>query len=365
MTTGILMVFEGPGLPLRTQTRSLPALQPGEVLVKNVYTTLCGSDLHTVSGLRQEKTPTVLGHEIVGKIVSLHNAHSQTDYQGNPLQEGDVITWTVFAADPASVLARNGMPQKSEPLFKYGHTQLTETDAFHGGLADYCILKVNTTILKVPETIPLPIAATINCAIATVAGAVRLAGNLVGKSVLITGMGMLGIVCAAMCKEAGASVIWASDLHESRLQQSLAFGVDEARILENNLAGALRQAVRSSLGTPGFDVVFDMSGAPDAVETGLEALAIGGTAIWIGAVFKSRNIQVDAEQIVRRLLTIKGLHNYNCDDFLYALHFINRAYDKYPFLTLIGKEFPLNQAQQAFDYALQQRPLRVGIRIGD
>ncbi|WP_229240663.1 zinc-binding dehydrogenase [Dyadobacter sp. SG02] len=357
---GSLLVFTGAGEDLQLQAMELPAIGEGEVLIKNLYTTLCGSDLHTFCGLRTEQTPTILGHEIVGRVVAVGKGHTGLDYSGAPLVPGDIVTWSIFSSDPESDEARRGMPQKAAGLFKYGHTQVTEIDSFHGGLAEYCILRRNTIVLKIPAGVPLNIAATINCAVATVAGALRLAGEVRGKRVLITGLGLLGMVCAAMCKDKGATQIYTADINEKRLAQSRGFGADVAYSLAEDQAGHGNAARKPS----GVDIVFDMSGAPDAMEAGIAALGIGGTAVWVGAVFASRKVKIDAEQVVRRLVTIKGLHNYNYEDFTNAVEFMGRNHNVFPFETVVGKEFELENAQQAFEYAVEHKPLRVGIRIG-
>lgn len=361
---GSIAVFSGAGKDIKMQSETVPDLREGEVLIKNLYTTLCGSDLHTFCGIRHEKVPTVLGHEIVGRIEGIDSAHSGYDEAGQKLSLGDIVTWSIFASDPSSPQALEGMPQKGSRLFKYGHAQVTSDDAFHGGLGDYCILKPHTAILRIPAEIPLPVAATINCAVATVAGALRMGGDLKGKNVLVTGMGLLGIICAAMCKDAGAAHVSAADISEDRLKYAMSFGADKSYLFAESNA-AILDDVKQAHSKGGIDVVFDMSGAPDAMEFGLDALAVGGTAVWIGAVFNTRKLQVDAESVIRRLLTIKGLHNYNYDDFRYALDFLVRNINNYPFPEIVGKEFPLSQTQEAFEYAMQHKPLRVGVKIDD
>ncbi|WP_316788625.1 zinc-binding dehydrogenase [Pedobacter frigoris] len=362
MKKGNIIIFDGADKPMRSDIKTVPELQEGEVLIENLYTTLCGSDLHTFCGLRNEKTPTVLGHEIVGRILKFEETHNRLDYLGNTLKEGDVVTWTIFSSDPNSEWTALGMPQKANSLFKYGHAQIKGDDAFHGGLSDYCILKKDTVILRIPEDLPLPIAATINCAIATVSGGLRLAGDLNGKNVMITGMGLLGIICGAMCKDAGAAVVWATDINEARLEQSRSFGVDKTFLLNENDTD-FENSLKETFPKNGVDVVFDMSGAPLAMEFGVKSLAVGGIAIWIGGVFHSRPIQIDAEQVIRKLISIKGLHNYNYEDFVSAVDFITRNYRKYPFDDIVSKEFALLDAQEAFQYAVKHKPLRVGIRI--
>lgn len=348
-----VVAFKGHKQLMQLMEVTIPALNTGEILVKNLYTTICGSDLHTYCGLRSEKTPTVLGHEIVGEIVSIEEHHSALDLAGNRLKVGDRVTWSIFSSNAQSALAKKGIPQKGDNLFKYGHAQITEEDALHGGLGTHCILKPDTAILKIDRAIPLPIAATINCAVATVAGAIRLAGDLVDKEILITGAGLLGIVCVAMCKEGGARSIHMADVNAQRLQQAKQFGADVIHLFGDN---------RLELTEP-IDITFDMSGAPDAMELGLDSLGIGGMAIWIGAVLHTRKIQVDAERIIRRLITIKGLHNYNFDDFAFAVKFISENFQRYPFEKVVEKEFSLADAEIAFGYAVSNKPLRVGINM--
>lgn len=353
MNKAKLMVFTGQGQAMSLQEQTIPELKTGELLVKNLYTSICGSDLHTYCGLRQEKVPTVLGHEIVGEIIAFSNDQPQLDHLGMQLQAGDHVTWTIFSSDPDSVMSKAGMPQKGEKLFKYGHAQLTADDALHGGLSTHCILKPGTAVLKISKEIPLPVAAIINCAVATVAGALRLAGQITGKTILITGTGLLGMVCAAMCKEAGAKYIHVADLNAERLKQARDFGANETHLLTD-----------PSVKLPaGIDVAFDMSGSADAMENSLAVLAVGGTAVWIGAVFNTRKVQIDAESVVRRLITIKGLHNYNFEDFVCAVDFIGKNHQVFPFEKVVSKEFSLLETNQAFDYALSHKPLRVGINL--
>jgi len=348
-----LMVFEEQGIPMHLQKQPIPELNKGEILVKNLFTSICGSDLHTYCGLRQEKVPTVLGHEIVGEIVAFANEYNRLDYVGNALQIGDRVTWSIFSSDPESAMSKAGMPQKGERLFKYGHAQVSENDALHGGLSTHCILKTGTAVMPISKSVPLPVAAIINCAVTTVAGAIRLAGDISQKTILITGCGLLGMVCAAMCKQKGANYIHMADINANRLNLSKAFGADYLHMLDEK-PGVLPQ---------GIDIAFDMSGAPEAIEQGLNTLAVGATAVWVGSVFNTRKIQIDAESIVRRLITIKGLHNYNFEDFVTAVNFITDCHHLFPFDQVVTKEFPLSATNDAFGYAVKYKPLRVGINL--
>ncbi len=326
-------------------------------MVKNLYTTLCGSDIHTYCGRRIEPANVVLGHEIVGDILYIDPAHSAKDFRGEPVKAGDRVTWSIFAVPAGIEAPQPDMPQKSDHLFKYGHTLAVGDDVFNGGLADYCVLQPNTAFIKISPEIPVKVAATISCAHSTVMGALRVAGNINDKKVLVFGAGLLGLSCVAMCKEAGATWIGLIDNDESRLHWGEKFGCDKTYSSPSPNEAALPW--------PDVDLVFDMTGSPAAMKTGLDSLSIGGVAIWIGAVFPARPVEVDAQKVVRKLLQIRGLHNYNYDDFVNATAFIENNYLKYPFEALIEKEFTLDDIEAAFKFASESKPVRVGVKIGE
>lgn len=354
---GKAAVFHGHGQPFSISTHDVPFIKAGEILVKTLYTTLCGSDIHTYCGRRQEPPNVVLGHEIVGEIAWIDPQHNGKDLNGADIQAGDRITWSIFSVPPGILPPHPDMPQKSEQLFKYGHALAKEDDIFNGGLADYCVLRANTAIIKISNDVPLEVAATINCAHSTVMGALRVAGGIENKKVIVFGAGMLGLSCLAMCKEAGASWIGLVDRELSRIEWGEKFGANESYLLASNIDA-------TNLPWPKADIVFDMTGSPNAMEIGLDSLALGGAAIWIGAVFPEQPVKVDAQKIVRKLLQVRGLHNYNYEDFVKATAFIEENHSKYPFAELVEKEYNIETVEEAFAFASEQKPVRVGVKVG-
>ncbi|MBK8946104.1 MAG: zinc-binding dehydrogenase [Ignavibacteriae bacterium] len=330
----------------------IPQLTIGEILVKNEYVTLCRSDINTYIGKRKEKNPTILGHEIVGKIVEFADGFHPNDILGNKLNIGDRITWGIYSSNPDSYFSKIGIPQKGENLFKYGHEELTSENTLHGGLAEFIIIRKNTPVIKLNNAIPLKIAATINCSVATVAGAIRIAGNINHKKILIIGVGMLGIIACAMANSLKANSVASCDISKNRLNDSLEFGATNS-ILFNELEKLIEK----------YDLVFDFSGIPDSMEIALDKLEIGGTAIFVGATYPQRKLNISAEKLIRNIHTIKGLHNYNSDDLINAVKFIEENLEKYPFEKLVVDKYNLNQTFEAFNCAITENPYRVGISI--
>lgn len=362
MRTSLIAVFHAKDRPFTIESVPVPALQAGEILVRNEYTTLCRSDLNTYSGKRLEKTPTILGHEIVGRIEEMGPSAPALDARGAPLRVGDRVTWAIYASDPCSCLARMGIPQKGADLFKYGHERLTPESTLHGGLSDYCLLRRNTPIIRIDAPIPLPIIALINCSIATVAGSLRLAGDVAGRNVLVAGAGMLGIIACAMARSAGARKIIAVDIDEGRLATARTFGVDHTHKLGADAHG-LDARVATLLGGEPIHVALDYSGVPETMEALLAALGVGGTLILIGATFPQRALQINAERLVRQVHTIRGLHNYNEQDFIAAVTFIESHHARFPFADLVHDKFDLATVEQAFAYGMSSGAHRVGLRL--
>ena len=80
-------VFDGTGTGFSFNTFQLEPIAEGDVLVEVAACALCGSDLHTIAGRRTCSGPTVLGHEIVGRVIE--NGGAVADWSGQALEPGD------------------------------------------------------------------------------------------------------------------------------------------------------------------------------------------------------------------------------------------------------------------------------------
>ena len=357
-----LAIFHGKGRPLTMDEVDVPELGDGQILVKNEYTTLCRSDLNTYTGKRTEKTPTILGHEIVGRIEEMGPGAPKDDSRGDPLQVGDRVTWGIYASDPDSYLSRMGIPQKGEGLFKYGHEEIRDDNHLHGGLSEYCILRKHTPIIRITEPIPLPVIALLNCSVATVAGAVRLAGEIRDRTVLVTGVGMLGIIACAICKVGGAGKIIGLDIDEERLDTARRFGADIALNLKEEGPTPQERLAPHVDGEP-IQTALDFSGVPETMELAISLLGIGGVAVWVGATYPQRDLGINAETVVRNLHVVKGLHNYNQQDLVAGVNFMERHYKDFPFESLVHDRFDLDTVNESFAYAVSSGAHRVGLKL--
>jgi alcohol dehydrogenase len=338
----------------------LPTLAEGELLVRVRICTLCGSDLHTYSGKRQAPTPTILGHEILGDIVEIGSGDRRKDLAGRRLEVGQRVTWSIAANCGECYYCTHGLPQKCERLFKYGHERLNGAHALSGGLAEHCHLTAHTPVLVVPESLSDEVACIANCAAATVAAAMRVGAPQPGENVLIFGAGMLGLIATAMARQSRAASVTVVDVDRNRLELAKRFGATLGVIFDNE--DLMVASVKSATEGRGADLALELSGAALAMEASLKALRLGGRAVFVGAVAPGRPLAIDGETIVRRVLSIHGMHNYMPRDLVAAVDFLAATAGRFPFRELVSGPFDLAQAEQAFESAIGSRALRVAVK---
>jgi len=355
--TSLAAVFDG--RPHELELRSFPLPEPlrGETLVRILGCTLCGSDLHSFTGRRWVATPTILGHEIVGQIESCGDAPPPRDLAGHELHVGDRVTWSIVAHCGDCFYCLRGLPQKCTAGVKYGHEMLRPGRELLGGLAEHCLLVPGTSIVKLPADLPLAVACPANCATATIAAAIAAAGPMADRAVAVMGAGLLGLTACAMARVGGAAEVICVDTHAGRAQRALDFGATRAGS-PPELAGMVQAATAGY----GVDVVLELSGASAALEAALPALCLGGTLVLVGAVFPTPPVALVPEQIVRRNLTIRGVHNYAPRHLLSAVGFLAAEHARFPFAALVSDWHPLADARVAFAQALDPQRIRVGVR---
>jgi len=350
-------LFHGPNSPW--EIRSAEIQPPGnhQILVRVLACTICGSDLHTICGRRPTHTPAILGHEIVGEILSLGPDAPTSDAAGNPLNPGDRIVWTVVASCGKCFFCQHDLPQKCEHGYKYGHQQVTDQQCWHGGFATHCTLLNGTQVVKVPAHVDDLEAAPLSCATATIAAALRTT-NLIGhETVLVIGAGMLGLTACAMANVHPPWTLVCIEPDPHRRSLAKRFGAS-ACAEPNTL-----KLDPNSPGHPwGFDAVLECSGTNAGALEAIRLVRTGGRVVLVGAVFPSDPAPIVLEQIVRKQLTIHGVHNYQLKDLIEATHFMGKHNKKFPFKDLVEHSFNLDQIQQAINCAQDPLNIRVAIR---
>jgi threonine dehydrogenase-like Zn-dependent dehydrogenase len=194
---------------------------------------------------------------------------------------------------------------------------LSSQQKWTGGFAEYQVLKTGTSILRIPDHIPSPIAATIGCSTATVCAVIEAAGDIRNKVVLINGAGQLGIQAAIMAKHGGAKCVVCVDAQAHRRADAARVGF--TCLPPDSLAVMLPDAIDGGA----IDVFLELAGTISDFSSLMHHIAVGGTVVFAGAVFPSPSIPLDMEMVIRKCITIKGVHNYRPEHLIHALAFVS------------------------------------------
>lgn len=315
-------VWEG-GQNFRQVDLPLPELAEGELLVRLTAATICGSDRHTVSGRRGGACPSILGHEGVGEVLASRR---------EDVEPGQRVVFSVTSTCGECSYCRRGLSAKCEAVLKAGHESFDSDWPLSGTYATHIHILAGQAVAVVPENIPDAVASTAGCAVATVMAALEQAGDLRGRSVLVTGAGMLGMIALAAVRAGGAAHVTASDLNPRNLA----------------LVADLADELVAPGGTHHVDVALEFSGAASAVSECLASLNIGGTAVLAGTVAPVGEIPLDPEWLVRGWRTVTGVHNYEPHHLSEAVAFLKSEGERIPWDAVLGGPVTLDELPAAF-----------------
>ncbi|MDQ7029409.1 MAG: L-threonine 3-dehydrogenase [Ardenticatenia bacterium] len=281
-------VRPGPGLELIEV--DVPRPGPDDVLIRVTATSICGTDLHIYTwdswSQHRIKPPLILGHEFAGEIVEVgrHVKH---------LKPGMAVSAEGHIVDHTCPACRAGQPHLCQ------NVQVIGIDR-PGSFAEYLAVPAENVWVNSPE-LPPEIASLQD----PFGNAVHTAHafDLTGHHVLVTGCGPIGLMVIPVARVLGARLIVATDINSRRLELARLMGAD---VTLNPAQDHVVEAVRDLTGG-GADVVLEMSGAPEAIRQGLEALRPGGHMAALGLTNRPPSLDWN-ELIVIKGITVKGIY---------------------------------------------------------
>jgi len=361
VTSGRIAVYDAPNKPF--EIRLFPIREPrkGEVLVKIRMSTICRSDIHSYLGHRPNPCPGVLGHEIIGTIVSLGDGVTK-DMRGDALAVGDRITWSEYFIPGDNYYTEVlDLPQKSPGVDKYGHMAVTTEPHHHGGFGEYCYILPRSWILKLPADLTDEEATPINCGVATVVCVTEKAEIGMGDAVVVQGLGLLGLYACALAKARGARLVIGLDNVAARRDLALRFGADHVFDPSAMSEGELVKQVKALCKPEGADAVIELCGYPEVIPSGIQMVRTGGRYVLGGVVNPNANVTIDANLLLRKLITLSGVHNYHPRHLIQALDFVHVNRKRFPFHALVDGKYKLEQVGQAMKDAADRKVLRAAI----
>ena len=361
VTEGLVAVYDQPNAPFELRMFPIRAPRPGEVLVKVRMCTICRSDIHSYLGHRPNPTPGVLGHEIIGTVVTLGQGVVK-DMRGDPLRKGDRITWSEYFIPGDNYYTEVlDLPQKSPGVDKYGHMAVTTEPHHHGGFGQYCYILPRSWILRLPDELSDEEATPVNCGVATVICVTEKAEIRMGDSVVVQGLGLLGLYACAIAKARGARLVIGLDNVASRRELGRKFGCDHVLDPSSMSEAELIKQVKTLCKPEGADAVIEVCGYPSVIPAGIQMLRVGGHYVLGGVVNPDSFVNIDVNQILRKLITLRGVHNYHPRHLIEALDFVTVNRHRFPFKDLVDGKYGLNEVGRAMKDAEDRKVLRAAI----
>lgn len=288
--TAIKKLHEAPGLNWCEET-PVPRIGPRDVLVAVTHAGICGTDRHIYEWDAWSRSRVQLGittgHEFVGRVVAVGDDVRRTEVGRRVSAEGHIGCGTC------------------EPC-RTGNAHICELVDILGIDCDGCFAQYisvpEENIWPVHDDIPDHVAAVfdpLGNAVHTV-----MAAGVSGRSVLITGVGIIGLMAVTISRAAGAGRILVTDVNPDRLELARRLGADETYLANDDDWPRL---ARLATHNQGPQVLLEMSGHDTAIRQGFTALRNGGTAALLG--LPSGPVELDLpNQIIFKGATVLGIN---------------------------------------------------------
>ncbi|WP_331773190.1 NAD(P)-dependent alcohol dehydrogenase (plasmid) [Embleya sp. NBC_00888] len=305
MTTFQAAVLRSSDKPYELTGVTLDELQPHEVLVRVVGSGLCHTDLQArIPGQQMVRLPVILGHEGSG-VVERIGAGVRA------IKPGDHVVMS-FASCGACSACHSGSPAYCA---RFEIANLTGADSdgrisardqagtpianrwfAQSSFAQYAVATEASTVV-IDRDVPLEIMGPLGCSLQTGAGAVLNEMRLApGQSIVVFGVGAVGLGAIMAAKAAGAGRIIAVDLKPGRLQTALESGATHAVDASTD---DLVAAVQDHGGSVDFS--FDTTSITEVISAAIRVLARPGSAVLVGG--GSGEVRVTAYELAGKHVT--------------------------------------------------------------
>ncbi|GMA63066.1 zinc-binding dehydrogenase [Alicyclobacillus fastidiosus] len=309
---------------------SMPESIGDMVVVKVNVAPMCSEYKTFLSG----KETDCLGHEAVGEVVQASSL--------SHVQVGDRVV-----VMPLNGCGKCGYCLAGDYIHCHSNTMQDAT------MAQY-VLKPAFILQQVPDDISDEMASLACCALGPSFGAFQRMSLGSYDTILVTGLGPVGLGAVVNAKFRGARVI-AVDSNQYRANVAREIG---AEVVFDPRESDLVEQILNRLGEPGVDYAIDCSGTVAAHRTCIDAVRRKGQVALVGECYNETPI-IASKDFIRKGLTLFGSWHYNLNDFPKLMHMI-RTFP--PVKELISHVYPMTQIQQAFETSASQQCAKILIK---
>ncbi|HZR93835.1 MAG TPA: alcohol dehydrogenase catalytic domain-containing protein [Gaiellaceae bacterium] len=370
MTSVRAAVMTAPG-EVEVQRFPVPEPERGAVVMRVRLSGICGTDKHTYRGEtiqyagtpheRRLEFPLICGHENVGVVEALGGEVLAWD--GTPLRPGDRIVPGANVPCGACWYCVSGQPYYlCEHLEDYGNSlNARRPPSLFGGWAELMYLLPGTPIFRVPDELPDELAVLTEVMAVThgVEAARRVGGCSFGESVVVYGVGPLGLCHLIKSRLLGCGRLVAIDLLASRLETAAVLGatltLDASLLDDGELVARVREHTRR-----GADVVHDCSGTPRTFGNALRMARAGGVVVESGAFVDLGPVEVNPNRdICAPNVSVLGIGGETAAAYAGSLELLTRNRDRLPLDRIVTHRMRLEDAATALELAQREGAMKV------
>ncbi|MGE0040693.1 MAG: zinc-binding dehydrogenase [Vicinamibacterales bacterium] len=337
-----------PLAPVELREFPEPDIAPGGMLLRTLYSEVCGTDVHLFHGrLAGVPYPIIPGHVSVGVLDKARGRIVGGD--GRVLAEGDrVVFYDVHrTCGRCYACAVSQTPTKCVTRRVYGITD-SAADGLFGGWSEAIYLEPGVVAAVLPDSVSEEDYIGGGCGLITAVHAIDRAALRLADTVLVQGTGAVGLSVVALARLSGASTVIAIGSPADRLDLARRMGADEVLDLATTTVEERRERVRALTGGRGVDVGLEAAGSARAVEEGLDLVRDGGRYVIAGHYTNAGPSAVNAhEQINRKHLEIRGCWGSEAGHFLRALAILERHAGRVPWREIGARVYPLDRLNEA------------------
>src|SRR4051812_32825952 len=253
----VAAVMPAPRVPVELREFAEPVLEPGSLLLRTLYSEVCGTDVHVWHGrLAGVPYPIIPGHVSVGVADKIHGDVRGVD--GVRVVEGDrLVFFDVHrTCGRCRACAVTRTPTRCEARRVYGITDSAD-DGLFGGWSEAIYLEPGVSMATLPDSVPAETYISGGCGLITAVHAVDRAAVMLGDTVLVQGTGAVGLSTIALARLAGATRVIAFGAPADRLALAAAMGADRTVDVLHTTPAERRAIVQELTGGLGVDVAIE------------------------------------------------------------------------------------------------------------
>ena len=337
-----------PRVPVELREFPEPALAPGSVLLRTLYSEVCGTDVHLWHGrLSGVPYPIIPGHVSVGLASKVRGGMRTVD--GGLVREGDRLVFfdvhRTCGRCRACTVART--PTRCEQRRVYGITD-SAADGLFGGWSEAIYLEPGVSVARLPDAVPAETYIGGGCGLVTAVHILDRAAPSLGDTVLVQGTGAVGLSAVALARLAGAACVIAIGAPADRLDLARAMGADVTIDLARTDEAQRLERIRDHTGGLGADIAIEAAGSARAVEEGLNLVRDGGRYVIAGHYTDAGTSAINVhQQINRKHLEIRGCWGSEAGHFVRALALLERHHASIPWRAIGARTYALADLNQA------------------